>query len=196
MIPFESEKRHDSPLSPDVVSGFVLACNNIARYGVYSQMKHASFKKLSIVGGELQIEWIQDPRMGATHLDSGRIAAGHKDADGDMIKTRVWTPMEGMQPATSQLLGEDIQMATVCRDKYHDYGTDIVSHRDIVSTTAGRMFEIVRKINIADSPRPSRIIEAEEFTEDSDVVDLTDMLMASEVAFQKIHPEVAMRRLE
>jgi len=166
MTPFEHEQRHNSPLSPDVVAGFVLACNNIARYGVYSQMKHASFKKLSIVGGELQTEWIQDPRMGATHLDSGRIAAGHKDTNGYTIKTRVWTPMEGMQPATAQLLGEDIQMATVCRDNFYDYDSKLESHGDIISTTAGRMFEIVRKINIADSTKPSRIIEANELTHD------------------------------
>ncbi|MFZ2545128.1 MAG: hypothetical protein WAW80_04075 [Candidatus Saccharimonadales bacterium] len=196
MIPFENEHRHDSPLSPEVVLGFSLACSNIARYGTDARTNRPAFKKLSIVDGELQIMWPPSLREGATHIDSGPIASPYKDIDGDLAQARVWTPLEGVVPTTSELLGDDIQMTTVCRDKFQDYTSVLYLHRDTILTTYGRMFEIVRKINILDSSRPPRVVKAKELAQDSDVNEIIDTLIIHEAALQTAHPEIAKRHPE
>ena len=176
MIQFENEYRHESPLSPEMVQGFIRACNNLAPYGEHARSNDPSFRKLSFEDGELKVTQLTNPKMGATHIDSGTITApGHGYADGKATTATIWTPLEAALPAKTKILGKERQLTTVSRSVFYDYQLGLTP-QDIIATSTGRIFSVIKWGDVNDPNGPGPIPEAEELTQDWQVEDVVGSL--------------------
>ena len=178
MIQFENSYQHNSPLSPEVMMEFHLACGRLLHFFG----SKPTLAELSVsTENELRVLPLESHPQSATHMDSGTLLVPKQVDDGSDLEVRVWTQTEGARPKDTMLCGEPIQIASACRDDWYDYSTDRIIPHDYVSSTSGRLFEIIKRID-ADGTAE---ISAGEINDDEQVDDIVYSLIRAERILKK-----------
>jgi hypothetical protein len=141
MTSYEREQSRSSPLSPEVVRGFVNACANINKYGEHVRAKRIVLDELNIINDNLEINENADFTT-ATHQASGNMRIPVFNLS--IYQVELWTPLESVAPRQVVLLGQEVTLKTVMRDGVLDSElSNTQGHvRSVITTAEDRIFAI------------------------------------------------------